>query len=253
MPLAAEPRSRYFGAMADPTPPEAPTVRTLRIGGRTVRFAVSEQREDERLGAVAANEGQMLRRLLDAAREGDTFFDVGANIGTITLPVAMTGVECLAFEPAPANAARLAENAGLNRLGNVTVIEAAMWSERGTVALRVDGMEGAGTSRVVEAGGDGTVEVPAATLDQFAGGGAAAPDLLKIDVEGGELEALRGAEATLGAGRVREVFVETHPLALEERGASEAEVAALLGELGYAEVWATGRATETHRHFRRRD
>jgi FkbM family methyltransferase len=165
----------------------------------------------------------------------------------------MTGVECLAFEPAPANAARLAENAELNRLGNVTVVEAAMWSESGTVALRVDGSAGAGRSRVVEAAGDGTVEVPAATLDQFAGGGSAAPDLLKIDVEGAELEALRGAEATLGAGRVREVFVETHPIQLEERGADEAEVAALLGELGYAEIWATGRATETHRHFRRRD
>jgi FkbM family methyltransferase len=234
---------------------EPRTVRTLRIGGRTVRFAVSERREDERLGAAAALEGQMLRRLLDAARDGDTFFDVGANIGTITLPVAMTGVECLAFEPAPANAARLAENAELNGLGNVTVIEAAMWSERGTVALRVDGAEGGGRSRVVDAGdrgGEGVVEVPAATLDLWAGGGAAAPDLLKIDVEGGELEVLRGAGETLGAGRVREVFVETHPLGLEERGASETDVAALLGELGYAEVWATGRATETHRHFRRR-
>jgi FkbM family methyltransferase len=213
---------------------------------------VSEQREDERLGAVAALEGQMLRRLLEAAREGDTFFDVGANIGTVTIPVAMTGAECLAFEPAPANAARLAENAELNRLGNVTVVEAAMWSESGTVALWVEGAEGSGTSRVV-ACGDGTIEVPAATLDRFAGGGAAAPDLLKIDVEGAELEVLRGAEATLAAGRVREVFIETHQLALAERGASEADVARLLRELGYAEVWATGRATETHRHFRRRD
>jgi FkbM family methyltransferase len=229
---------------------EQTTVRTLRIGGRTVRFAVSERREDERLGTVAALEGQMLRRLLAAAREGDTFFDVGANIGTVTIPVAMTGAECLAFEPAPANAARLAANAELNRLSNVTVIEAAMWSEAGTVALRVDGAEGAGRSRVVEAD-DGALEVPAATLDQFAGGGAAAPDLLKIDVEGAELEVLRGAAATLGAGRVREVFVETHPPALEERGASESDVAALLRDLGYAEVWATGRATETHRHFRR--
>jgi FkbM family methyltransferase len=227
-------------------------VRTLRIGGRTARFAVSEQREDERLGAVAALEGQMLRRLLEAARAGDTFFDVGANIGTVTIPVAMTGAECLAFEPAPANAARLAENAELNRLGNVTVVEAAMWSESGTVALWVEGAEGSGTSRVVECA-DGTIEVPAATLDRFAGGGAAAPDLLKIDVEGAELEVLRGAEATLAAGRVREVFVETHQLALAERGASEADVARLLRELGYAEVWATGRATETHRHFRRRD
>jgi FkbM family methyltransferase len=229
----------------------SPASRTLRIGGRTVRFAVSERREDERLGSLAALEGQMLRRLLAAVRESDTFFDIGANIGTVTIPVAMAGAECLAFEPAPANAARLAENAELNRLGNVTVIEAAMWSEGGTVAMRVDGAEGAGTSRVVD-GGEGTLEVPAATVDQFAGGGSAAPHLMKIDVEGAELEVLRGAQATLRTGRVRDVFVETHPLTLGERGASESDVAALLGGLGYAEVWATGRATETHRHFRRR-
>jgi len=228
------------------------TVRTLRIGGRTARFAVSELREDERLGAVAANEGQMLRRLIGAVLEGDTFFDVGANIGTVTIAIAMTGAECLAFEPAPANAARLAENAELNRLGNVTVIEAAMWSDGGTVALRVDGAEGAGRSRVVDAGDAKAIEVPATTLDRFAGGGAAAPDLLKIDVEGAELEVLRGAERTLEAGRVREVFVETHPLQLSELGASEADVATLLGDVGYTEAWATGRATETHRHFRRR-
>ena len=230
----------------------SPAVRTLRIGGHVIRFAVSEQREDERLGAVAALEGQMLRRLLAAARGGDTFFDVGANIGTVTIPVAMTGAECLAFEPEPANAARLAENAELNLLGNVTVIEAAMWSEPGTVALRVDGAEGAGRSRVVETGDDAAIEVPAATIDQVAGGGASAPDLLKVDVEGAELEVLRGAQRTLAAGRVREVFVETHPPALERAGASEADVAALLNDLGYAEVWATGRATETHRQFRRR-
>src|SRR5688500_5715981 len=229
----------------------SPASRTLRIGGRTVRFAVSERREDERLGTVAALEGRMLRRLLAAARQGDTFFDVGANIGTVTIPVAMTGAECLAFEPAPANAARLAENVELNRLGNVTVVETAMWSEAGIVARQGGGAEGAGRSRVVDAGEE-TREVPAATLDQFAGSGAAAPDLLKIDVEGAELEVLRGAAATLGAGRVREVFVETHPPALEERRASESDVAALLRDLGYAEVWATGSETETHRHFRRR-
>ena len=246
--------------MRDSSAVTSPALRTLRIGGHVLRFAVSEPREDERLGAVAALEGQMLRRLLAAARAGDTFFDVGANIGTVAIPVAMTGAECLAFEPAPANAARLAENAELNRLGNLTVIEAAMWSEGGTVSLRVDGAEGSGTSRVLDGGAgagggddtDAAIEVPAATLDQFAGGGAAAPDLLKIDVEGAELEVLRGAAATLGAGRVREVFVETHPPALDERGASESDVAALLRDLGYAEVWATGRATETHRHFRRR-
>jgi FkbM family methyltransferase len=228
------------------------TVRTVRIGGRVLRFAVSARREDERLGAVAADEGRMLARLLAALRDRDTFFDVGANVGTVTLPVAVARpVECLAFEPEPANASRLARNAELNGLVNVTVIEAAMWSEAGTVGLRVGGPVGTGTGHVVAEGGDGAIEVPAATIDAFAGDGRAAPSVLKLDVEGAELEVLRGAEATLESGRIRELFVETHPGPLARRGEGEAEVVALLGGFGYAEVWAAARASETHRHFRR--
>jgi len=230
----------------------ATTVRTLRIGGHALRFVVSERREEERLGALATEEGRMLRRLLAAIQEGDTFFDVGANIGTLTLPVAVAGgVECLAFEPEPANAARLAENAELNGLTNVTVIEAAVWGVPGTVGLRVDGAAGTGTGRVVADRGDGVTQVPAVTVDAFAGGGSAAPQVLKLDVEGAELEVLRGAAGALASGRIRDLFVETHPGELAERGKSEAELDALLGAHGYAEVWAARRGAETHRHFRR--
>lgn len=230
-----------------------PEVRTLRIGGHALRFAVSERREDERLGMAAALEGRMLRRLLGAIREGDTFFDVGANIGTVTLPVAVAGAaECLAFEPEPANAARLAENAELNGLANVTVIEAVVWSEPGQVALRVDGPAGTGTASVV-AEGDAALAVPAVTVDAFAGGGRAAPQVIKVDVEGAELEVLWGAEAALASGRVRDLFVEAHPAALARRGAREADVADLLAALGYAQAWEAARDGEAHRHFRHRD
>lgn len=230
-----------------------PTVRTLRIGGHALRFAVSARREDERLGTVAAFEGRMLRRLLAAIRDGDTFFDIGANIGTVTLPVAVAGAaECLAFEPEPANAARLAENAELNGLANVTVIEAAMWSEPGEVRLRAAGPVGTGTASAF-AHGDGMALVPAVTVDSFAGGGRAAPGVIKIDVEGAELEVLRGAEAALASGRVRDLFVETHPVALARRGESEAGLVSMLETHGYAEVWTATRDTETHRHFRLRD
>ena len=51
---------------------------------------------------------------------------------------------------------------------------------------------------------------------------------------------------------MRDLFVETHPAALAERGASEADVGALLAEHGYAEVWVARRADEAHRHFKRR-
>jgi FkbM family methyltransferase len=227
------------------------TVRTLRIGGHTLRFAVSERREEQRLGALAADEGRMLRRLLASIREGDSFFDVGANIGTITLPVAVAGAaECLAFEPEPVNAGRLAANAELNRLANVTVIEAAVWSAAGTVGLRAGGPAGSGTASVDAEAGDGAAGVPAVTIDAFAGDGRAAPNVLKIDVEGAELEVLRGAAGSLDSGRIRDLFIETHPGGIAARGADEADVAALLAEHGYAEVWAARRASETHHHFR---
>jgi FkbM family methyltransferase len=226
-------------------------VRTLRIAGQVVRFAVSERREEERLGAVAADEGRMLRRLLASVREGDTFFDVGANIGTVTLPVAVTGaVECLAFEPEPGNAARLGENVELNGLVNVTVLEAAAWSAPGQLGLRGGGPVGSGTAAVEEDGADRALPVAAATIDQLTARGRSAPDVLKVDAEGAELEVLRGAAETLDGGRVRDVFVETHPLALAERGSSEAGVGALLERSGYSEVWSATRGSETHRHFR---
>ena len=230
-----------------------PTIRTLRIGGHTLRFAVSELREEQRLRALAADEGRMLRRLLASVREGDSFFDVGANIGTITLPVAVAGAaECLAFEPEPVNAARLAANAELNRLANVTVIEAAVWSDPGTVALRGGGPAGSGTASVdAEAGADAAA-VPAVTIDVFAGDGRAAPNVLKVDVEGAELEVLRGAAGSLASGRIRDLFVETHPGRIAARGADEADVAALLTEHGYAEIWSARRAGEIHRHFQHR-
>lgn len=218
-----------------------------------MRFAVGTRREAERLGSLASDEGRMLARLLPAVREGDTFFDVGANIGTVTLPVAATRrAECLAFEPEPRNAARLAENVDLNGLPNVTVIEAALWSAPGTVGLLAGGPAGTGTHSVVERGGDGVTPVPATTIDELSGRGSRPPDVVKLDVEGAELEVLRGAAATLAAGAIRELFVETHAHALAERGVSEEGVAGFLAELGYAQVWAAPRTGEAHRHFRPR-
>jgi FkbM family methyltransferase len=231
-------------------PPPQASIRTLAIAGQVVRFEVGTGREAERLGALAADEGRMIRRLVASLRDGDTFFDVGANIGTVTLPVAATGrAECLAFEPEPGNAARLAANAALNGLGNVTVIEAAVWSASGTVGLTVAGPVGTGGHSVVEPDREGVTQVPAMTIDELSAQGRP-PDVVKLDAEGAELEVLRGAAATLADGAIRELFVETHPEALAERGASAGDLERILAGLGYAEAWSAARASEMHRHFR---
>ena len=228
--------------------------RTLAIAGQVLRFAVGTRREDERLAGVAAEEGRMLARLLDALADGQCFYDIGANIGTVTLPVAAARRgPCFAFEAEAANAARLARNSAINGLGNVTVVELAVWSEPGTVALRTGGPVGTGTHRVVAEHGERSVRVEATTIDDFVRRGHPPPDAIKVDVEGGELEVVRGAAATLEAAAVRDLFVEVHPSAHAGGGAGERELTGLLADLGYAQVWEAVRGAEVHRHFRAPD
>jgi FkbM family methyltransferase len=227
--------------------------RTVAIAGQVVRFAVGTRREEERLATAAAHEGRMLARLLDAVGDGDCFYDVGANIGTVVLPVASAARgPCLAFEAEPANAARLRENVGLNGLRNVTVLELAAWSSRRAVELRVEGPVGTGTHRVIPGGEIGSTPVPAMTIDEIVSGAHPPPDVIKVDVEGGELEVLRGAAATLRSGAVRDLFVEVHPPALTAQSAGDGALVSMLEELGFAQVWEAPRWDETHRHFRAR-
>ena len=161
----------------------------------------------------------MLRRLLASIREGDSFFDVGANIGTITLPVAVAGAaECLAFEPEPVNAGRLAANAELNRLANVTVIEAAVWSAPGTVGLRAAGRRAAGPRAWTPRPARAPMASRRSRSTPSPATAARRRTCVKIDVEGAELEVLRGAAGSLRSGRIRDLFVETHPGAIAARG-----------------------------------
>jgi hypothetical protein len=64
-------------------------------------------------------------------------------------------------------------------------------------------------------------------------------DLMKIDVEGFELQALQGAGAHLGS-TIRRIVVELHPGPLEALGSSEADVVQLLESKGYRKHLVTG-------------
>ena len=86
-----------------------------------------------------------------------------------------------------------------------------------------------GTGRLASTGEQGTERVETVTIDGFCAAHGIVPTLIKIDVEGFELEALRGARQTIargGAGLA--LFVEMHPTVWRERGLSPNEVKAEL-------------------------
>lgn len=144
-----------------------------------------------------------------ALRTGMVIVDVGANVGYYTLLAGKhlrgTG-HVHAVEPAPDNLAVLKRNLMLSRLGNVTVhpYAAGRRHERRTFYLTewggTHGLYGSDFSRLV-----GQMEVSVVPLDEAI---QSTVDLVKIDVEGAELEVLDGMKRILRENPSLSLFVE---------------------------------------------
>lgn len=188
-------------------------------------------------------DGDELRLALAHVPANGVFLDVGAYFGWYALNVARERprARVIAFEPVPSSQALLEENRARNRLPNVRLARAAVGAEAGEAEMELPPTANGGSARL--AAGDGAAErrrVPVTTLDATVEAqGLVRVDLVKIDVEGAEVEVLRGAAETLRRHRPR-LLVELNPTALRARGAEPAELLARLDELGYAS-WEVGR------------
>ena len=139
-------------------------------------------------------------------RPGMVFYDIGANIGFFSLLAArLVGPQgrVIAFEADPGNAVRLREHIVRNDLPWITAEQRAVWSETTTVSFaRIDPSTSPdrGLGHVTPASSSGTIQVDAISLDDFTRI-APAPDFLKCDVEGAEVEVFRGAQRLLAEKR----------------------------------------------------
>jgi len=139
---------------------------------------------------------------------GALVFDVGAHAGYYTLLAARAvgrSGKVVAFEPNERNVAFLRGHVVLNRLDNVDVVDAAVGMTEGRSRFDVqtaDGHQG----RLSESG---SVEVEVVSLDAIVAKTGRLPDVVKIDVEGGEGAVLRGAATTLKIGHPM-IFLATH-------------------------------------------
>jgi len=155
--------------------------------------------------------------LADRLKPGMVFYDLGANIGFFSLLAARlvgaTG-KVFSFEPDPENARRLRRNIERNGFANATVVEAGIWSASKNVNFVAADLaspdRGVGKFSVGESATAGT-PTRCVALDDFARS-SAAPDVIKCDIEGAEIEAFRGAEELLEA---------RHPMILCEMHSDE--------------------------------
>ena len=185
------------------------------------------------LGTYERRKRKLLERYLTP---GMTFFDVGANAGYYTLVgSALVGKagRVVALEPLPSNVLLLRNHITINRIENVSVIETAISNETGCV-----GFAQGGHASVGRISASGELRVPSITIDTLVQSGQAPPpDVIKFDIEGGELMALRGARSVLERHRPV-LLVATHGTSSRER------CAALLKEMAYEVACLDGSSDE---------
>ena len=205
------------------------------------RLACLSLREPIALGLFAAGvyEPATVAAIVEALAPDGVFLDVGANIGAIALPVAAQrpGARLVCIEASPDIAAVLRGNVAANGRGGVTVIEClAGESERAEVSFYRAPAEKFGMGSIGPQFGAAPIGLPQRTLDGILDElGIAAVGVVKLDIEGAELGALRGLARRLAAPEAPTIVFEFSDWA-EQRipGQTPGEAQALLMSLGYS-------------------
>jgi FkbM family methyltransferase len=167
------------------------------------------------------------RFLTALSLNGKTVYDVGSYIGVLTVFFAKTVGEngrVVAFEPNPENCAKAKGNVKLNSLNNVQLMEIGIGSQRRTTQLTFPRWRsGAGSmddgirQRIVKDGKFESIEVQVDTLDNCVEvNKLPTPDLVKIDIEGMEYDALVGMAETIRRHKPA-LYVEIHGADVDTR------------------------------------
>ena len=214
-------------------------LKTMRVAGIDFPIAGYLLKNFNMVLGRSLHEAETLSWFARLARDNNAqvFWDVGANVGLygFTFISANSDRNTVLFEPDPDNLAALRETVSINTLqARVEIRPCAVGAESGTASFKRDQITGA-TGALATAEDESvfverhfnaspeTLDVQVTTLNDEAEH-RPPPDIIKIDVEGYELDVLTGAKQMLTARR---------PIILFEISRDSADIKALLLELGY--------------------
>jgi FkbM family methyltransferase len=171
---------------------------------------------------VGIYELEVQKRIALELKEGDIFFDIGANAGFFSLVAAKIvgkAGQVVAFDPLPMNAQVIEEQFNINQLKQCRCICVALGRKEGMGELILPktskGEPSTSTAYLasVKLKNDEIMDqfqISVTTLDDFLDREGLIPAFMKIDVEGAEHDVLHGGKKLLHSARAPRIFIETH-------------------------------------------
>lgn len=199
------------------------------IGGESIRFPARWSRYYE-----PEYEPETFAFFRRSVKPGDTVLDIGGHIGLFAVVTGrLTGEEgrVYSFEPTPFTRSVLTQVVELNGLGGIVEVRPeAVSSESGeTVFFDTGDTISNANSLVRTERSKGEIPVKVTTVDEFAADHALQVNVMKIDVEGVELDVLTGARSTIMNDRPL-IRLGLHPPFITQNGQSLSQIWDLLAE-----------------------
>lgn len=209
--------------------------------GKGLKFNVGDSIAGYLLGTQEPHVQAAIGHLVHS---GMVTYDLGANVGFISLLLARavgSKGQVISFEPVTANAERIAYNARINNFSNVVVRIEAVGMSDGRAAFTIGDFPTIGKLENEKTSDQATRDVPIRSLDSLIQREEIPPpDFVKIDIEGAEIECLRGATALLKLKR---------PLLLIELHATNKAVQAVLSDASYESLVLGSKQTILEGHW----
>ncbi|HXM21667.1 MAG TPA: FkbM family methyltransferase [Terriglobales bacterium] len=172
---------------------------------------------------------------LELVQPHSLVLDMGANMGLFSLLSASRGAYVVSFEPSRLLVARFSENIALNRLSNVLLVTEAVSDSQGTISFYETRVGNCGVGRVFAFGHNEraapSYSVRTNTVDSYVAR-FGMPALIKMDIEGAEWLALKGASETFKRPDAPYLLIEFHPQEIQSLGGSLDSCLALLDSYG---------------------
>jgi FkbM family methyltransferase len=223
-------------------PPGFATLPISDPDGATFQLVVSAENpgkfEQWQLTAKPFSEIATLVRAL--LRDRGTLIDLGANIGTVCLPVGMAGSRILAVEMMPQNVAKLVQAGLINEVRHLRVIQAAVTNTDNLIRYAGDEAWGYVTPEADATAVGLRLDTIIELVKRDSPGFVQEPVAIKIDVEGHELQALTGALTFLRRYRPAVVFESQMFVP------STSTVKHFVSSLGYTMYLMRGHVLEPH-------